>query len=280
MRINGLVTLYNPEPETIEFWRKKASEFDQIFLCDNTKENLGIPLAYNKILKKEPFENDDILLFFDQDTRFEPDYVRKLVNAFETAEVVLKNKGLRIGVMGPAFYNRSRKAVEKPHIKEVLEINGKQLNELYFVNSIITSSMITRFSTIKDIGYWNEDLFLDFADWDLCFRLVNGGYTVCMLPDLIINHEVGEGDKKIGFMEIRKSSPEREYYMARDSRYMLSRKYTPRQYRRKLVQMAYFEPIIHSIVFDCGLKRLRFTWDGVNDYKAGVTGVHKSCKFM
>ena len=77
--ISALVTVYNPKPENIANINRIAEQADRVFVCDNSsidnslmftgsaqsiiyvpnRRNLGLPAAFNKVLKGEYWSSNE-----------------------------------------------------------------------------------------------------------------------------------------------------------------------------------------------------------------------------
>jgi rhamnosyltransferase len=69
---------------------------------------------------------------------------------------------------------------------------GENVFDSYFkASEIITSGMTFRLQDIKDIGYFDEDLFLDMVDFDICWRALANGKLIAVDKDIKMPHEVG-----------------------------------------------------------------------------------------
>lgn len=281
--INALITVYNPTQEIIKNIKNISLQVDRLFVCDNSKirlnaneindpkivyiyndGNLGIPLAFNKVLQNNKYEwsDTDYIVFFDQDSKTKKDYIQLLISAYEKVEKRCGN----IGCMGPIFYNTSNNTVEIPHIKKRIVENN------YIVNNVITSSMICRYKNLKKVNFWNNELFLDFADWDLCWRMESKGLLCVITKEVVLNHSVGTGDKKIGFLRIRVAQPIREYYETRDALYLLKKKYVPLKMRFRLWINVHIRPFIHFLFLNQWKERKYYINKGRQDYKSGIHG--------
>lgn len=281
-RVRALVTLYYPEKRQIENIRKIAWQADSVYLCDNSPvshekdflnivnavyfwfpENRGLSGALNMVLKSDMgWKKNDYVIFFDQDTRIPEFHVIRLLSEYKR----LVKKGYRIGCLGPVYYNMHSQMLEIP--KEMKYISEATLK----VKSIITSSLLCTYQNLKDTGYWNEEIFLDMADWDLCWRFMQKGYLCGMSFVSIIKHCVGEDEIRIGPLKFKTWKPFREYYQIRDGLYLLHKRYMPYRYRLKYISMMILLPL--RIAFsDCKRERMRYIKMGVRDYKAGIKGV-------
>lgn len=209
--IYALITLYNPDPNVCINIQLIATQVDKVYLCDNStknnvemfmsidnkeylffNKNLGLSCAFNQILiNEEVFDNNDFILFFDQDSEISNGYIAQLIQIYE----YLEKQNVNIGCLGPVYYNTNSKQIEVPKKKE------KIYDNIFIVRSIITSSMLCRYNKLKEVGFWNEKIFLDMSDWDLCWRIQRQSYLCCMTNSLVLNHTLGEGQKKNRFFK-------------------------------------------------------------------------------
>lgn len=273
--IVGLVTLYNPAENQILNLEEIQKQVDVLIVCDNSKndhsgkmpkgckysstlQNLGLSGAFNRVLMDPSFQwsPDDYIIFFDQDSKIHSNHVINLIRDYEKCN----SDDILVGCIGPAFYNTSNNKVEIPHKKE------KFLQGVYRVKSIITSSMLCKYKTLSEIGFWNEDVFLDMADWDLCWRMQDYGYQCLMTANVLLTHSVGLGEKKIGPFSFRVGAPIREYYQIRDCLYLLGKSYTPLKFKLRFMAMLTLRSLIHIVAFDEKQRRMYYIKRGILDF--------------
>lgn len=275
----ALVTVYYPSNIVRNNIMAIVSQVDKVYICDNSPkdnkalfdfgadgskieyiyfgENLGLSAAFNRVLKEtKNWNDDDFVVFFDQDSYIEPGHVERLVDEYKQ----LLSNNYNVGCLGPVFFNTSNNTIETPKIKTALTKNS------FKVSSIITSSMVCRYKDIKEIDFWNERVFLDMADWDFCWRLVEKGKICCMTDAVVLKHSLGTGEKRIGPLRLRVGSAFREYYQTRECLYLLTRAYTPIKYKIRFVAMLTIRPIMHLIFLDNRKSRLKYICMGVRDY--------------
>lgn len=274
----ALITVYNPAQAVSDNVRAIASQVDVAYVCDNSaddngylfrgigdniryvpfRENLGLPGAFNRVLKNSEiqWQPEDFVCFFDQDSVIAAGHVKTLRTVYEQ----LVQKGCRVGCLGPAFYNTSSGRVEMPKQKKQI------LPDTFAVSSVITSSMLCRYRELEAVGFWNEDLFLDMADWDLCWRLQVEGMLCCMTEAVVFRHSVGSGEKKIGPLRLRVGQPFREYYQIRDCLQLLWKSYTPLKYRIRFLAMIFVRSPLHLLFLDHRKERARYIAKGIGDF--------------
>lgn len=282
----ALVTVYFPDECAVHKIATIIPQVDKTIVCDNTPmvqkgaverikalgnvdyvcfgANLGLSAAFNRILKDRSYlwNPKDYIFFFDQDSVIESGHVEKMIFQFE--QLRIENRD--VGCLGPVYYNASSKTVEEPRCKH------KIASQVYSVSSIITSSMLTTYAILEQVGFWNEKIFLDMADWDLCWRIQAAGHLCCLTNAVILQHCVGQGEKKLGPLRLRIGSPVREYYQIRDCLQLLFQSYTPLKYRARFCAMITIRSPLHLLFLDHRKERFRYMLHGLLDYSRRKTG--------
>lgn len=283
VKIVALVTVYNPDKNVVENLQILSRQVEQVILCDNSMndnaqmlggvtksiyttqhKNLGLTGAFNSILKDPEYgwKDDDLIIFFDQDSQIGEGYIQALQDEYRKIETLIPN----LGCLGPVFYNTSNGRTERPRQKKNIT------DETYEVSNTITSSLMMRYGNLKRIDFWNEKVFLDLADWDLCWRMQKAGMVCCMTEKVVLHHSVGNGEKKVGPIKLRVGQPFREYYQTRDALYLLQENYVPLKMRLRLIANVTIRPVVHYLMLDDKKSRMKFIRRGINDYKKGVHG--------
>ena len=281
--IIAIITIYYPKLNHIDNIMRISDQVDKVIVCDNSdkdhfhlftsnknfyyvhfKKNMGLSKAFNSVLKNKEmnWEDDQYIIFFDQDSIIEEKYIDNIIDEYN----LINSSCYEIGCLGPFFYNNSNNKIEYPKNKT------KILEKSFIVDDIITSSLLTKYKDLKSIGFWNENLFLDMADWDLCWRFLQLNKICCMTDRVILNHTVGIGEKKINNLEMRISNPYREYYQIRDSLYLIFKKYVPLRGRLNLLAKIFIFPILHIIFFENKILRSKYIIRGIKDYFRGYHG--------
>ena len=277
--IYALVTLYNPSEVVVKNAIKLSQHTDFVYLIDNSEYdnssmfqlekakyfpnncNLGLAAAFNKILKNESFTDDDYIIFFDQDSCITDSLIKSLIQDFCTAK-----QYVNIGCIGPAYYETNSQKTITPNTKKYITDN------IYSVSTIITSSMLTTYKNIKDIDFWNEKVFLDLSDFDVCWRFNAAGYKVCLSCNTQLTHTLGNKVIKLLFLTLRPGIPVREYYQIRDSIKLSSEKYVPFKYRIRFLIMWFIMPLIYVIVAPEKIKRIKMIGQAFIDGIKGKNG--------
>lgn len=279
----AIITAYYPDEENGNNVKLVAEQVDRVIVCDNSPtdnsnlfcgekidyvfygENLGLSAAFNRVLKADKnWSDNDYIIFFDQDSSIEPNHIDNLIGIYDE----LKLNGIDVGCLGPVYFNNSSGQVEIPRMKTLL------LEKTYGVQSIITSSMVTTYGSLKEINFWNEETFLDMADWDLCWRFLDAGKKCCITEKIVLNHTLGNGEKKIGFLKLKVGSTIRDYYQIRDCLYLLKKHYTPFKYKCRFILMLTVRSILRLLFLDDRKMRLHYIKKGIKDFRDKKTGAY------
>ncbi|PJA38568.1 hypothetical protein CO180_03245, partial [candidate division WWE3 bacterium CG_4_9_14_3_um_filter_41_6] len=94
----------------------------------------------------------------------------------------------------------------------------KDLNVAHEIDSAVGAFMFMRRDVGENIGWWDEDYFLNGEDLDLCFQTKKAGYKVMYFPDCSITHFRGasKGTRKEG-EKLSSASKDGKLLVARSS---------------------------------------------------------------
>lgn len=274
--IRAIITAYYPCASVGLRAEEIRAQVDEVIVCDNSPvsnaelfknvryvwfgENRGLSGAFNAVLKEQsiPWRHEDMVIFFDQDSAISRGHIDRMVAEFK------RIKG--IGCLGPVYFNTSNGQVERPKSRTPITENS------YAVASLITSSMLTTYGILRQVGFWNEEIFLDMADWELCWRIRAQGLICCMTEVVTLKHTLGSGEKKIGPLRLRVGSAFREYYQIRDGLYLLGKWYTPLKFKIRILLMLFLRSPLHILFLEEKKDRARYIARGIGDFFRGVRG--------
>ena len=184
-----------------------TAKYDNITYVRND-DNYGIAKALDQIIDKADELGEEWVLTLDQDTVCEPDII-------ETYDRFAKRAKDNIGIITSKYKDRS------------VEVDFGLTQEYEKVGFCITSGAFNNVKCIKAVGGFDEKLFIDMVDYDICYALTRNGYKIIRLNYTGFLHEVGRSTSKKFFGKniiIFNHSPLRKYYWVRNSIY-LKRKY-------------------------------------------------------
>lgn len=233
-----VVIFYNPSDIQKRVF-KKLSERMMVVAVDNsataltTEEiggciytplygNKGIAAAQNIGIKKSIEKGAEILVFFDQDSDVTSQLIKDLVLSFEKKRAVDK----MVAAIGPTLVDKRTNVRYKTGGKK-----GK--GEFVISSSLISSGTTTSIDVLNKVGGMDEKLFIDYVDFEWCWRANSKGYHVYRSERVVLPHEVGtKNTSYLGFPVII-SSPARYYYKYRNTFLLAKRKYVPTSWKIK-----------------------------------------------
>lgn len=271
-RVICFVTIYNICEHSVAKIENIAKQCDLLVICDNSGKvasvdfanfknakyiyigkNLGISAAFNFGLSVicDEINDSDLMLFFDQDSVIDAGHVKQMVFDYN----YLEKQGINVGAMGAEFINVNTGCHSTPR-------SNKKISDSYIcVNELITSSLMIRLHKLKQINYWNERFFLDYSDWDLCWRLKNKGFKQILTRNVIFKHPSGEEGRKFFGVNVVNEKPFRSYYQVREMLRALSADYTPNKIS---LLIGYLKKLfLQILIFPNRLIRLKFVIIGI-----------------
>lgn len=192
------------------------------YICN--RKNLGIAEAQNialrQILKAGTFK---YIVFFDQDTRVDKNYIEDITKSFKAVQSKISN----LALLGPTVVNKdSNEEYQSAFHKH-------SANEVGFIQQrdVISSGSCTTTEIIKKVGPNESNLFIDFVDFEWCWRAQSKGYVCGTTTAVNIKHKVGREEIHLGSYHIIVSAPFRYFYLYRNYQWLRRRNYVPRQWK-------------------------------------------------
>lgn len=183
--------------------------------------NKGIAFAQNEGLKIALDMNADVVGFFDQDSTISTELISRLINAASTYEGC---------VVAPVALNVDTKEEYPSQILTKIgrgkDVYAKGSECPIKVDVVISSGSFMSSDIIKEVGFFDSELFIDFVDIDWCLRCRKKGISILVIPDAILEHAIGEKNRKIMGLTVTQHSPYRTYYKVRNPFLMLRKKYS------------------------------------------------------
>lgn len=225
--------------------------------------NLGIAEAQNIAIRQLKIDDDDLVVFFDQDSSIGDDYLKQVEETYQKLE---RDYG-SVLVLGPRFYNRVSR-FEYPVIKlNHWGLRQKLLPSQYVhpteASCIISSGMAVKMGTLNRVGLMDETLFIDYVDTEWCLRAQKLGIPILVDPSLVMEHEIGTNNFKFLRWRVPVHSAARRYYRIRNSFFLLRFSHVP-----KLTSL---REVVFSIMHQAFL--VIFTNEKIGHLKSLVRGV-------
>lgn len=279
MNIAGVVVLYEPDCYVAENINTYLEYVSKLYVVDNSEResiktlnaikliekieyiflggNKGIARALNIGLKKAIEDNFDYLLTMDQDSKFGKGviecYFKQCEKIFMNEPKVILSGINRIGL---------KKYFEE---KEVVD-----------VDETITSGMVLDVKKAKNVGMFLEKLFIDYVDYEFCYRAKKYGYCCKLVTNCLLTHQVGNMNPIKAFGRTFKTHNEhnkvRIYYLTRNALYTIY--LYPYTFWR--IWMWTIKTLIKILLVDDDKKeKLLYSIYGIRDFIQGKSGSYK-----
>jgi len=260
-RVAIVIVLYNPSDDEIANVQRLAEVYPGAVVDNSAEsafkgnqigrmcymplhENVGIAKAQN-IGSRYILEQTDAthIVFLDQDSTVADTYPQNIATAFEKIKQDFPN----LGFLGPATENKEtgkayKSVIHKDHALSADFIPRREL---------ISSGGCTTREVLEEVGLNEERLFIDYVDFEWCWRARCKGYICGFTPCVTIKHMVGHKTIYICGYTIILSSPFRYYYQFRNHLWLSRRGYVPLQWKvnhaiKHLSRLLYFPLLIKS----------------------------------
>lgn len=167
-------------------------------------QNEGIAKRLNQAIDYTVEKGEKHLLMMDQDSSFKDGDIEKYI------QYISKNSIPNVAQFGINC---------QPEFTAISNTPEK-------VISLITSGSALNLNAIKEIGKFDENLFIDFVDTEFSHRVINKGFCNLQFTDIVLNHSIGTRVEGRSLVTFKKSlriihSPIRVYYIIRNGLYLL-----------------------------------------------------------
>lgn len=180
---------------------------DKCVLIEN-KDNKGIAYALNQMTRRALMDKYNWILTLDQDSICPDDIILEY------------SKYIKIEKIGMIC----------PYIQDLNKANRvKKNNSFSYVKECITSGSMLNINAWKNIGGFDEKMFIDGVDFDICHRLIKYGYFILRAQNVILLHELGHCQYRkflIWKVLAKNHSSFRKYYISRNTIYLARKEQT------------------------------------------------------
>jgi rhamnosyltransferase len=279
--VAGVVVLYEPTEEIFQNIQSYITQVKRLFVVDNSensdkllienikrinnaeyiglKENIGIAAALNIGAKRAIEEGYRYLLTIDQDSEATPNVVEKLIEIYHNYKSV--------GIAAPYPLNRIHKILPRDNL-------------IHQTNKVITSGALLNLRAYIEVGPFMEELFIDYVDFEFCFRLRKNGFNIYIDHAAILYHNVGELKKRrfLGkYYYSTNHSPLRLYYRTRNRFYIRS------LYNKEFSKFfkhdwwSFNRDILKIFIAESDkIEKMKMIIKGYRDYRSKIFGKFKS----
>lgn len=268
-KIPATVIWYNPDTENIENIKTYIDYVEKVYIIDNSmnnnkklcsslnnnkieyvynKKNLGIAKALNLACEKAISDGFKWILTMDQDSSFSSNDINEYFKSFDNIEK--KN----IGIFSP-------KHILKNDINKIRD--DKKFLE---IDHVMTSGNLLNLSAWEKVGKFDENLFIDEVDSEICFRMIENDYKVIQMNRIKMFHELGSLEKRNFFIKkisVLNHNYIRKYYIMRNKFYMF------KKYKKYRIRYVYYilNDFFKVIFYEKDkLRKLQYMFRGINDF--------------
>jgi rhamnosyltransferase len=254
--ISKLYVFDNSESATLNFFDSAIDETKIIYKHDG--ENKGISIRLNEAASLAIEDKADWLLTMDQDSYFSGNSVPIY---FECIKMYSAKDS--VAMFGVQYINEQVKNDE---------CTPKEVNHL------ITSGSIINLNLFKNIGPFDEALFIDKVDHEYCLRARLFRYKIIQFHNIYLHHSLGSivyGRSVKNFKLTPRviHSPLRMYYILRNYLYLSSKYKGKFEDSFSELKKELFIRIKNNFFYGKHrIKLLTYLAKGYRDYKAGKMG--------
>lgn len=276
--IAAVVVVYQPDKSVFSNIDTYIRQVDRLYIADNSERiddgirselqnlpgtvytnmggNKGIGCALNRAAQAAAEKGYTHLLTLDDDGRAAPDMVQRLA----AVEASVSKAGQTAAL----------------HTSNIETQNIEAGGSVEEITIVLTSGALVNLNAWKEIGGWNEDLFIDYVDHDFSLRLLQHGWKNYLTGDALLDHRLGATEPKRLFGKTvypTNHSPVRVYYQTRN-RLWLKKKYGKefpavikkemKLMRNTMMKIALFEKEKN--------RKFKMIRRGIKDFKAGIMG--------
>lgn len=164
--------------------------------------NAGIAYALNRLCEMAEDDSYEWLITLDQDSVCPSNMVEEYNRYVNNSDV---------GMLCPSVVDRNKTTIVDEGLTP------------FEVTQCITSGSALKLSAWSLVGGFDEWMFIDLVDFDICHRIINAGYRILRIPAVRLCHEYGRiTERRFLFWQVSvKNHPAfRKYYMARNTIYL------------------------------------------------------------
>lgn len=240
--------------------QKEIGKMNYIWMKGNKGIGEAQEYALIQVLAQEVYT---YVVFLDQDSRIDAEYVRMMVSEYER---VLQEKP-NLGILGPTILN----ATQQEEYHSCIRKKQYQGDGFLKKENIISSGSCISCKVLEKIGFPDSRLFLDYVDSEWCWRAHKRGFICGQTDRCQLSHQIGIKTIHLGVMQDILSAPMRYYYQYRNFLWLLHVKYVPRYWKltnaAKLLLRPFYLPFVTSHITPYYIYMLRGVWDGITQYK-------------
>ncbi len=236
-------------------------------------ENAGIARAQNVGIREAIALGADAVALFDQDSSPDEDLLSILAASLDPDLA---------GVVAPVCFDaRSGDEIPSYRIDRwglPRKVFAAGAPEAVSVDLVIASGSVVTSCTFAQAGFMDDDLFIDYVDFEWCLRCRSSNVPIRIIPAATMRHSIGERLVDLVAFGGVIHSAARSYYKIRNCFHLFRRSSVPRLYAVRefttaFVQYAAMLPFVRQP----STYLLEF-WHAIRDGLKGVTGPNPAAR--
>lgn len=268
-RIAAIYTTYKPDAAFHERVQPLAAGCHAVIVVDNTPgghdfgdcpglviiqdgHNKGLGPALNLGIAKAHELGCDAVVLFDQDSTPGADFLRALADG-------LRSVGGRRCVVGPLMFDDTVLQHDG-----VPPIGATPLPREF--TCLPTSGLLFPIDELTPSDGFSEELFLDFVDFDWCWRMRDRGWRIYKLNNVPMAHRLGLAQRHVLGLQYHVPAPYRHYFQFRDTLRLLTRGYVPLYSKFRLGALLPAKLLLYPFIMERGPERFVWMLKGLRDY--------------
>lgn len=273
LKYAGVIVLYNPKDDVIDNIRTYIHELDRLYVVDNSEGeyavieqikkldginyinlhgNHGLSIGLNRACNSALQDGYDFVLTMDQDSSFMNHSLKKMIEFNEAS------RG-SYAIIAPNVIKQYYAQDERKELKQ-------QIEDIQRKDWVITTGSLMDLRKWKAVGGFDEKLFIEFIDVEICLQFHKHDYPIIQLgqAELLVMPGNARQVRFLGrYVYAQDDNPVRSYYLFRNGSY-ISRKHG-RKYK-KFIGAGYVRYLIKVVLYEKKkLKKLRMICLGLYD---------------
>jgi rhamnosyltransferase len=260
-----LVYRNSPLPDSCSaLAREHPSRIELVGDC----RNLGLGIAYNRIVEAALVRGVERVLLLDQDSLPPPDLCAALAARMQG----LSDAGERPAVAGPCPVSEDGRLYKLPSRARPGE--AKPRGGTIPLQFVISSGSLIDAAAFRAVGPFREDFFIDAIDVEWCLRARSRGYTCWMAADLPMPHRLGSGVVRlpVSGMHLVRQPATRAYTFVRNQLALLRLGHVPPAWKARAMVRLVLYTAGHALYAPHRRTALRLLARGWRDGLSGRLG--------
>ena len=173
-------------------------------------DNLGVAAAFNRGLEYVALIGCKVAALLDQDSKL------IVSDILQLAEDINEH----VFLVGPQFLDTVSGRLSGHFSDSNTYPRIYHSNDKVFCFQVISSGSIVNLDLVADVGLMDEALFIDWVDFEWCWRARALGYKIVGRFDVVMTHALGDDIISFGSLSYRRRSQVRYYYILRNGFYL------------------------------------------------------------